>query len=102
MAPAPVQSSSGGFFSSIADGTAAQIYIFSLINTLSCITTELISSSIFFFFLICLLTFFIFIGWAFGTGIAMGHRAVDSVMGPPTIKHETVVSVWKLAFRYAI
>ncbi|KAL1196275.1 hypothetical protein V5N11_005422 [Cardamine amara subsp. amara] len=29
---------------------------------------------------------------AFGTGHAVAHRAVDAVMGPRTIKHETVVS----------
>lgn len=29
---------------------------------------------------------------ALGTGSAMAHRAVDAVMGPRTIKHETVVS----------
>lgn len=27
---------------------------------------------------------------AFGTGSAVAHRAVDSVMGPRTIQHETV------------
>ncbi|TVU45650.1 hypothetical protein EJB05_05141 [Eragrostis curvula] len=31
-------------------------------------------------------------GMAFGTGSAMAHRAVDAVMGPRTIQHETVVS----------
>ncbi|XP_038681307.1 coiled-coil-helix-coiled-coil-helix domain-containing protein 10, mitochondrial-like [Tripterygium wilfordii] len=31
-------------------------------------------------------------GLAFGTGSAMAHRAVDSVMGPRTIQHETVAS----------
>ncbi|EMS52837.1 hypothetical protein TRIUR3_13982 [Triticum urartu] len=30
-------------------------------------------------------------GMAFGTGSAMAHRAVDAVMGPRTIQHETVV-----------
>lgn len=29
---------------------------------------------------------------AFGTGSAMTHRAVDAVMGPHTIQHETVAS----------
>ncbi|MED6197202.1 hypothetical protein PIB30_054415 [Stylosanthes scabra] len=29
-------------------------------------------------------------GMAFGTGSAMAHRAVDSVMGPRTIQHEMV------------
>lgn len=29
---------------------------------------------------------------AFGTGSAMAHRAVDSVMGPRTIQHETIAS----------
>lgn len=29
---------------------------------------------------------------AFGTGSAVAHRAVDSVMGPRTIQHETVES----------
>lgn len=29
---------------------------------------------------------------AFGTGSAVAHRAVDAVMGPRTIQHETVVS----------
>lgn len=29
---------------------------------------------------------------AFGTGSAVAHRAVDSVMGPRTIQHEQVVS----------
>jgi hypothetical protein len=32
------------------------------------------------------------LGMAFGTGSAMAHRAVDAVMGPRTIQHETVVS----------
>ncbi|XP_071722060.1 uncharacterized protein [Rutidosis leptorrhynchoides] len=31
-------------------------------------------------------------GMAFGTGSAMAHRAVDSVMGPRTIQHENVAS----------
>ncbi|KAG8364163.1 hypothetical protein BUALT_Bualt19G0098500 [Buddleja alternifolia] len=31
-------------------------------------------------------------GMAFGTGSAVAHRAVDSVMGPRTIQHEAVVS----------
>ncbi|KAI4296451.1 hypothetical protein L6164_036407 [Bauhinia variegata] len=31
-------------------------------------------------------------GMAFGTGSAMAHRAVDAVMGPRTIQHETAVS----------
>ncbi|MFX9844330.1 coiled-coil-helix-coiled-coil-helix domain-containing protein, partial [Acinetobacter baumannii] len=31
-------------------------------------------------------------GLAFGTGSAVAHRAVDSVMGPRTIQHETVGS----------
>nr|AAS21010.1 unknown [Hyacinthus orientalis] len=31
-------------------------------------------------------------GMAFGTGSAVAHRAVDSVMGPRTIQHETVAS----------
>ncbi|KAF8404734.1 hypothetical protein HHK36_009623 [Tetracentron sinense] len=31
-------------------------------------------------------------GMAFGTGSAIAHRAVDSVMGPRVIQHETVVS----------
>ncbi|XP_065872079.1 uncharacterized protein [Euphorbia lathyris] len=31
-------------------------------------------------------------GLAFGTGSAVAHRAVDSVMGPRTIQHETVSS----------
>ncbi|OEL37164.1 hypothetical protein BAE44_0001818 [Dichanthelium oligosanthes] len=30
-------------------------------------------------------------GMAFGTGSAMAHRAVDAVIGPRTIQHETVV-----------
>ncbi|KAL2905894.1 Uncharacterized protein RDABS01_004604 [Bienertia sinuspersici] len=29
-------------------------------------------------------------GMAFGTGSAMAHRAVDAVVGPRTIQHETV------------
>ncbi|KAI3525533.1 hypothetical protein L1887_04389 [Cichorium endivia] len=29
-------------------------------------------------------------GLAFGTGSAVAHRAVDSIMGPRTIQHETV------------
>ncbi|ONM07794.1 Cox19-like CHCH family protein [Zea mays] len=29
---------------------------------------------------------------AFGTGSAMAHRAVDAVLGPRTIQHETVAS----------
>jgi len=33
-----------------------------------------------------------FSGMAFGTGSAVAHRAVDAVMGPRTIQHETVVS----------
>lgn len=35
---------------------------------------------------------FITLGLAFGTGSAVAHRAVDSVMGPRTIQHETVAS----------
>ncbi|XP_073144792.1 uncharacterized protein [Henckelia pumila] len=31
-------------------------------------------------------------GMAFGTGSAVAHRAVDAVVGPRTIHHETVVS----------
>ncbi|KAL6218357.1 hypothetical protein ACLB2K_011571 [Fragaria x ananassa] len=31
-------------------------------------------------------------GMAFGGGSAIAHRAVDSLFGPRTIKHETVVS----------
>ena len=31
-------------------------------------------------------------GMAFGTGSAMAHRAVDAVLGPRTIQHETVAS----------
>ncbi|CAN6482325.1 unnamed protein product [Victoria cruziana] len=30
-------------------------------------------------------------GMAFGTGSAIAHRAVDAVLGPRTIQHETVV-----------
>jgi hypothetical protein len=33
----------------------------------------------------------LFLGMAFGTGSAMAHRAVDAVLGPRTIQHETVV-----------
>ena len=29
---------------------------------------------------------------AFGTGSAVAHRAVDAVLGPRTIQHETVAS----------
>ncbi|KAI7993043.1 hypothetical protein ACSBR2_021945 [Camellia fascicularis] len=31
-------------------------------------------------------------GMAFGTGSAVAHRAVDAVMGPRTIQHETAAS----------
>uniref|UniRef100_A0A5B6ZSM0 Putative hemiasterlin resistant protein 1-like n=1 Tax=Davidia involucrata TaxID=16924 RepID=A0A5B6ZSM0_DAVIN len=31
-------------------------------------------------------------GMAFGTGSAVAHRAVDSVLGPRTVQHETAVS----------
>lgn len=31
-------------------------------------------------------------GMAFGTGSAVAHRAVDSVLGPRTIQHETVAA----------
>ncbi|XP_022744802.1 coiled-coil-helix-coiled-coil-helix domain-containing protein 10, mitochondrial-like isoform X2 [Durio zibethinus] len=31
-------------------------------------------------------------GMAFGAGSAVAHRAVDAVLGPRTIQHETVVS----------
>lgn len=31
-------------------------------------------------------------GMAFGTGSAVAHRAVDAVMGPRTIQHETVAN----------
>ncbi|XP_058069423.1 uncharacterized protein C6C3.02c-like [Magnolia sinica] len=31
-------------------------------------------------------------GMAFGTGSAMAHRAVDAVVGPRTIQHETVAT----------
>lgn len=33
-----------------------------------------------------------FTGMAFGTGSAVAHRAVDAVMGPRTVQHETVAS----------
>ena len=36
--------------------------------------------------------FSIIAGMAFGTGSAVAHRAVDAVMGPRTIQHETVAS----------
>lgn len=32
------------------------------------------------------------IGMAFGTGSAVAHRAVDAVLGPRTIQHETVAA----------
>lgn len=32
------------------------------------------------------------VGMAWGTGNAVAHRVMDAVMGPRTIKHETVVS----------
>lgn len=41
--------------------------------------------------LISLLQWFL-VGMAFGTGSAVAHRAVDAVMGPRTIQHETVVT----------
>ncbi|KAK8964027.1 hypothetical protein KSP40_PGU018051 [Platanthera guangdongensis] len=31
-------------------------------------------------------------GMAFGTGSAVAHRAVDSVLGPRTVQHETVAT----------
>ncbi|XP_019238306.1 PREDICTED: coiled-coil-helix-coiled-coil-helix domain-containing protein 10, mitochondrial-like [Nicotiana attenuata] len=31
-------------------------------------------------------------GMAFGTGSAVAHRAVDAIVGPRTIQHETVAS----------
>ena len=31
-------------------------------------------------------------GLAFGTGSSIAHRAVDAVMGPPTVQHEIVPS----------
>ncbi|XP_054778881.1 LOW QUALITY PROTEIN: uncharacterized protein LOC129286838 [Prosopis cineraria] len=31
-------------------------------------------------------------GMAFGTGSAVAHRAVDAVLGPRTVQHETVVT----------
>lgn len=37
-------------------------------------------------------SFSLIIGMAFGTGSAVAHRAVDAVMGPRTIQHETVAS----------
>lgn len=36
--------------------------------------------------------YFSCVGMAFGTGSAVAHRAVDAVLGPRTIQHETVVS----------
>lgn len=39
-----------------------------------------------------LLSFLNVLGMAFGTGSAVAHRAVDAVLGPRTIQHETVVS----------
>lgn len=42
-----------------------------------------------FFFFTIYNTFFL-VGLAFGTGSAVAHRAVDSIMGPRTIQHETV------------
>lgn len=37
-------------------------------------------------------SFFCYVGMAFGTNSAVAHKAVDAVMGPRTIQHETVVS----------
>lgn len=28
----------------------------------------------------------------FGAGTAVAHRAVDAIMGPPTVRHETIVT----------
>lgn len=42
-------------------------------------------------FVLCSYVLFL-IGMAFGTGSAVAHRAVDAVMGPRTIQHETVAA----------
>lgn len=41
---------------------------------------------------ICKSLFLSIAGMAFGAGSGIAHRAVDAVMGPRTIQHETVVS----------
>ena len=44
-------------------------------------------------FFVHVVMFYMFLsGMAFGTGSAIAHRAVDAVLGPRTIQHETVVS----------
>ncbi|KAG6709995.1 hypothetical protein I3842_06G159700 [Carya illinoinensis] len=65
--PAPAQAGSGGSILGGIGSTIAQGM--SILNLSSLIT-----------------------GMAFGTGSAVAHRAVDAVMGPRTIQHETVVS----------
>ncbi|KAK6923259.1 hypothetical protein RJ641_011563 [Dillenia turbinata] len=62
--PAPVQGSSGGSMLGGIGSTIAQVYLH--MHGLA--------------------------GMAFGTGSAVAHRAVDAVMGPRTIQHESVVS----------
>ena len=80
---APAQSGGGsilgGIGSTIAQGGIQSLYFFgcSSINRIPCPIDSNKCN---------------FIGMAFGTGSAMAHRAVDAVMGPRTIQHETVVS----------
>lgn len=74
-----------GIGSTIAQGVSRKINVaFDIWNHISGICLFFSVLNVYYFFLIA--------GMAFGTGSAVAHRAVDAVMGPRTIQHETVVS----------
>lgn len=85
--PAPVQGGGGGSMlgglgSTIAQGMCRNFEVgVSDCGVYLCISTSLSYS-----------LFNIIIGMAFGTGSAVAHRAVDAIVGPRTIQHETVAS----------
>ena len=91
--PAHAQSSGGGSIlggigSTIAQGMWKIDHCFPGIETLSFM---LFLGHVMFIWISISLVLLI-TGMAFGTGSAVAHRAVDAVMGPRTIQHETVVS----------
>lgn len=89
--PAPAQAGSGGSMlggigSTIAQGMWRGLFVTWDVNyfTVDLVALLLTCSS--------LKLLSLFTGLAFGTGSAVAHRAVDAVVGPRTIQHETVAS----------
>lgn len=92
--PAPVQGNSGGSMlgglgATIAQGTWISIYSCKPFIGHDHLFTHITRNNSGLLFVFWSL---LFAGMAFGTGSGVAHRAVDAVMGPRTIQHETVVS----------